>query len=84
PFLDPFAAEFEYRQGVIRFDGSLPEDFNRGLGDCLTDTVARLAFQLKRADLETRVRVTLSELMERNAGVIDQLNLADDLQEFVA
>jgi len=26
----------------------------------------------------------LSELTERNAGLIEQLNLADDLQEFVA
>jgi len=84
PFLDPFAAEFEYRAGAIRFDGVLPEDFNRGLGDCLTDTVSRLAFQLKRADLESRVRTAVSELTAQNAGLIEQLNLADDLQEFVA
>lgn len=84
PFLDPFAAEFEYRAGAIQFDGPLPADFSRGLGDCLTDTVSRLAFQLKRADLETRVREALSGLIEQNPGVIEQFNLADDLQEFVA
>ncbi|HXU24967.1 MAG TPA: hypothetical protein VN697_13145 [Tepidiformaceae bacterium] len=84
PFLDPFAAEFEYKAGTIRFESALPGDFNRGLGDCLTDTISRLAFQLKRADLESRVRMELSELTERNAGLIEQLNLADDLQEFVA
>lgn len=84
PFLDPFAAEFEYREGAIRFDGPLPANFSRGLGDCVTDTVSRLAFQLRRADLESRVRAALARFAERNAAVIEQLQLADDLQELVA
>ena len=84
PFLDPFAAEFEYKEGAIRFDGPLPANFSRGLGDCVTDTVARLAFQLRRADLESKVRAALADVAERNAAVIEQLQLADDLQELVA
>ncbi len=84
PFLDPFAAEFEYKEGSIRLDGPLPANFSRGLGDCVTDTVSRLAFQLRRADLESKVRAALGDVAERNAAVIEQLQLADDLQELVA
>ena len=84
PFLDPFAAEFEYRDGKITFEGPLPHDFNKGVGDCLSDTVSRLAFQLKRADLETRIRQRLGDFPERNSAVIERLQLSDDIQEFVA
>lgn len=84
PFLDPFAAEFAYTGGTIEFHGPLPEDFSKALGDCLGDTVSRLAFQLKRADLETRVRAALEGISERHAAVIDRFGLREEFQEFVA
>jgi hypothetical protein len=84
PFLDPFAAEFQYRDGQIEFEGPLPPDFNKGIGDCLSDSISRLAFQLKRADLETRIRNRLGDFPERNSAVIEKLHLSDDIQEFVA
>lgn len=84
PFLDPFAAEFEYREGTVTFDGAVPNDFNKGLGDCLSDAIARLAFQLKRADLETRIRARLTDFGERHSEVIEKFQLSDDIQEFVA
>jgi hypothetical protein len=84
PFLDPFAAEFSYAGGHITFDQPLPDDFSKALGDCLSDTVSRLAFQLKRADLETKVRGRLSGLSEKHAAVIDRFGLRDEIQEFVA
>ena len=84
PFLDPFAAEFEYTAGHIAFDGPLPEEFSKGLGDCLSDTISKLAFQLKRTDLEVRVRGRLQSLGGKHAPVIDRFNLLDELQEFVA
>ncbi len=84
PFLDPFAAEFEYRAGVISFEGRIPADFSKGVGDCLSDAMARLAFQLKRADLETRIRERLADFGERHKSVIEKFELSDDIQEFVA
>jgi hypothetical protein len=84
PFLDPFAAEFEYAGGKIDFQGPLPGEFSRALGDCLSDTVSKLAFQLKRADLEHRVRARLEGVSERHASVMDRFGLREDLQEFVA
>jgi hypothetical protein len=84
PFLDPFAAEFEYAAGKIEFEGPLPEEFSKALGDCLSDTVSKLAFQLKRTDLEARVRARLESLTGQHAPVINRFNLMGELQEFVA
>lgn len=84
PFLDPFAGDFEYKNGKLRFDGPIPEDLSHGLGDCLADAIAKLAFQLRRADLETRIREELSEIAEKHADVIARLELGPAIQEFVA
>jgi hypothetical protein len=84
PFLDPFAGDFEYRGGKLRLDGPVPEDLSQGLGDCLADAIAKLAFQLRRADLETRIREELSGLAEKHSEVIARLELGPALQEFVA
>lgn len=84
PYLDPFAAEFDYRDGKVQFEGALPEDFSKGLSDCLSDTIARLAFQLKRADLETRIREALRDFSEKHAEVIARFGLEPDIEEFVA
>lgn len=83
-FLDPFAAEFEYHDGAISFDGPLPEEFSKALGACLGDTIAKLAFQLKRADLENRVRAQLAGASEKHASIIETWGLDDDVREFVA
>jgi hypothetical protein len=84
PFLDPFAADFGYSSGTIEFHGPLPEDFSKALSDCLGDTLSRLAFQLKRADLETRVRAALEGVTERHAAVVDRFGLREEFEEFVA
>ncbi|HQW50414.1 MAG TPA: hypothetical protein PL082_00040 [Tepidiformaceae bacterium] len=84
PFLDPFAAEFEYAAGAIEFHGQLPDDFNKALGDCLSDTVSKLAFQLKRSDLEEKVRARLAAVSEKHAAVVDRFNLREDFLELVA
>jgi hypothetical protein len=84
PFLDPFAAEFSYAGGHITFEHPLPDDFSKALSDCLSDAIAKLAFQLKRADLEAKVRAKLGGISEKHAAVIDRFALKDDIQEFVA
>lgn len=84
PFLDPFAAEFEYKDKAIQFEGPLPAEFSTALGACLGDTVAKLAFQLKRADFEERVRRQLAGASEKHAAVIERWSLAEDVREFVA
>lgn len=76
PYLDPFAAEFIYRQGAATFHGELPSDLSEALGDCLHDTLARLAFRLKRADIETRVRAELEAIGGRHQAMVDQFSLS--------
>jgi hypothetical protein len=40
PFLDPFAAEFTYQNGVIKFDGQATiAQFNQGLCDCFAQAI---------------------------------------------
>ncbi len=84
PFLDPFAAEFEYKDQTIVFEGPLPAEFSKALGACLGDTIAKLAFQLKRADFEDQVRIQLAGTSQKHAAVIERWSLAEDVREFVA
>jgi len=62
PYLEPHAGRFTYGDGVARFEGEPPADISGELGTCLLDTLARLSFRLKRADLESRVLAEISEL----------------------
>ena len=71
PFLDPFAGEFEYRAGKAAFHGAIPHDLSEALAECLQDTISRLAFRTKRADLESRVRAELSEMNWSHASMIE-------------
>ena len=84
PFLDPFAAEFDYRAGVLTFDGTPPEDFSMGLGECLRDVISRLSLQLRRPDLESRIRDRLSGMDSRHAAVIDRFALVAAAHEILA
>ncbi len=74
PYLDPFAADFSYADGMATFGGELPADLSEALGDCLHDTLARLAFRLRRADIETRVHASLAELGERYVETISHFS----------
>lgn len=84
PFLDPFAAELEYRDGQVTFDGPPPEDLSRALGDCLADTIARLAFRLKRADLETRIRERHTGISQRHGNAFERFQLGTFTQQLIA
>lgn len=63
PFLDPFAAEFEYHAGEIAFVGSVdPADFAAGLGEALHVAVSGLS---RRDGVEgDRLRQRVAEAVE--------------------
>ena len=84
PFLDPFAAEFEYRDGQVIFHGPLPADFSQGLGACLEDAVNRLSFALRRSDLETKIRSAITALGEGHAALAERSGLAHPDPEALA
>lgn len=66
PYLSPEARLFGFVGGAAIFSGEPPEDVSGVLDECLLDTLARLAFRLKRADLESRVLAEVSDLHEQH------------------
>lgn len=75
PFLDPFAAEFEYKDSTITFHGELVKDFSQGLGECLSATIDTLAKEKPEANLTAKVKTELQAVKKRHAEVIDKFAL---------
>lgn len=79
PFLDPFAAEFEYHAGEIVFVGSVdPADFAAGLGEALHVTVAALSRRdgADGARFRQKVADAIAELYEARQAEFDAFGLA--------
>lgn len=69
PYLDPTVAEFSYRDGAATFHGDvIPDSLPDALTNSLHDAIARLAFRLKRSDIESKVRAELSEVRSRHSA----------------
>jgi hypothetical protein len=78
PFLDPFAAEFEYHAGEIAFVGAVdPADFAAGLGEALHVAVAALARRdgVEGERLRQRVADALAALYETRQAEFDAFGL---------
>jgi hypothetical protein len=79
PFLDPFAAEFEYHAGEIAFVGDVdPVDFAAGLGEALHVAVAGLSRRDGADGERVRQRVgdALAGLYDRRQAEFDAFGLA--------
>jgi hypothetical protein len=79
PFLDPFAAEFEYHAGEIAFVGNVdPAEFAAGLGEALHVAVAGLSRRdgVEGDRLRQRVADALGELYETRRAEFDSFGLA--------
>lgn len=82
PFLDPFAGEFEYRNGQIRFEGQATvARFNSALADCLTLTIRQLATQYAALDLMTQLHTAVANLRAERAAQLEQMGLTTLLPE---
>jgi hypothetical protein len=84
PFLDPFAAEFDYRDGRISYIGTADRTFNNAIGFCLRETVRGLANQLKQKNLVLLIRTTLAAPIARYVETIDELDLRATLPELLS
>jgi hypothetical protein len=81
-FLDPFAAEFEYKDGHIKFDGQATvATFNEGLSRVLELTVDNLKSQVGITDIVQRLEPAAAALIEKHNGKIEQVGLAETLPE---
>lgn len=78
PFLDPFAAEFEYHAGEIAFVGSVdPEEFAAGLAEALHVAVAGLSRRdgVEGDRLRQRVAEALTQLYAERRAEFDAFGL---------
>ena len=82
PFLDPFAAEFEYRDGQIRYDGQASgAELNRGLSRCLALCVRALAGQPAITDLPARLSSAVGGLKKRHGARLAEYGLTEALPD---
>ncbi len=84
PFLDPFAGEFDYRDGLITYSGPASERFSRALGRSLSTTVSRMADSLPSVDLSADVRKGLAVVVEERADAIQRYGLIDTMPDLFA
>lgn len=82
PFLDPFAAEFEYREGQIRYDGQAGvAELNQGLSRCLAQCVRALAAQSATKDAVARLSSLGGGLKKRHGQRLTEIGVAEALPE---
>ena len=83
PFLDPFVAEFEYKNGKITFRGELVKDFSLGLGECLSATIDKLAAEQPEAKLEAKIKSELQSVKKKHAEVIEKFRLETAVPKYL-
>ncbi len=78
PFLDPFAAKFNYNDGLISFSGEVKKNFSQGVGVCLWGTVEALAEKsaLEGKDLFSPLRSGLDPVKKEYQGKLDRFNFS--------
>jgi hypothetical protein len=81
PFLDPFAAEFDYREGQISYSGPASAEFSQALGKSLRATVDTMAQSLSRIDLAAEVRDGLAPVVQAHAEAIQRYGLRDAMPD---
>jgi len=77
PFLDPFAGEFDYREGVIGFKGDAGKrEFTKGVGECLRVTLDHLEDEFpKKKALPARLMLEIESLLEHHREGLKRLGV---------
>jgi hypothetical protein len=70
PFLDPFAGEFDYKEGEISYSGPASAEFSQALGQTLSATVDRIAEGLSGVDLVGDIRDALAHVVEEHSDAV--------------
>jgi len=85
PFLDPFAAEFEYRGGEIKFSGKITaEVFVQGIRDCIEVTLVNIPVEMAKDELYRKVRSALQPTVTKFGEKIDDLGLKSSMSKFLS
>jgi hypothetical protein len=85
PFLDPFAGEFEYRDGAIRFFGEATEkDFAKGIVECLRAVLPHLEKELPKGRMRIlKLRTEIESSLERHNKAARRLGVDAPLTSFL-
>jgi hypothetical protein len=75
PFLDPFAGEFEYKDGTVAFHGEVVKDFSEALGTCLNAAIKTLATANPEANLAAKVKSEMQAVKKKHAELIERFGL---------
>lgn len=77
PFLDPFAGEFEYREGMIRFDGQVElNEFWKGMVQSLQTTLSNLEEEFpENKMLPTKWREEIEANLKLHEEILRRLKL---------
>jgi hypothetical protein len=82
PFLDPFAAEFEFKDGQIRFDSSASlAQLNQGLSDCVAQAIRDLTADPTHKNLLSSLQNEAALLFGQYGKRIEEIGLADAAHE---
>lgn len=82
PFLDPFAAEFRYKDGKIVFTGNTDiRQLTRGLGECLGLTIQAFSHQFSRKGILGQIKRELDQIKADFGKEIKQFNLEGAMPE---
>ena len=84
PPLDPFAGEFEYKEGAISYTGVTSGELTKGLMDCLLMTLERAAERVPRAGLVAEITANLEPLREEQGESIRRFGLGDCISALLA
>jgi hypothetical protein len=78
PFLDPFAGEFEYKNGVVSFIGRAQvSDFLEALSQSLVTTISRSIRRDAKVDCVAQVKNDLEKVRKKYTNEIEKFNLEE-------
>ncbi len=77
-FLDPFAGEFEYREGTIQFTGEIGiRDFTKGMVESLVTTLSSIEKELPRDKmLPLKLKARVESSLEQNSEALKRLGVS--------
>ena len=76
-FLDPFAGEFDYQEGMIQFTGETEaKDFTKGIVECLVSTLSLLEKELpKEKILPLKLKAGIESSLEQHNEALKRLGV---------
>jgi hypothetical protein len=75
-FLDPFAADFGYKNGIVSFSGGVKiNDFLEGVNECLITTLSGFVSRKSKYDVKLETLASLKQLRHHSAEKIEKFGL---------